>query len=226
METFRQISILVGVLYILSYVAGILSIAPAVDDLDYLRKSALHSNQTYIASSFQLLMAIFYVGIGFILFPILKIYNETLAAGFLSFRILAVIFILIGTIILLLILKLSQDFVKVNPTESTHYQTIGTLLKTGRDLVNHVGMIVMISISGILLYLIMIQSQLIPNWLSIWGLFGSSLAIIASILVMTKFIDVLTPKYMMLNLPIALQEIFFAGWLIIKGFNKAAMIGV
>jgi hypothetical protein len=101
---------------------------------------------------------------------------------------------------------------------------IGNLLKTGRDLVNHVGMIVMISISGILLYIIMIQSQLIPTWVSIWGLFGSFIAIIASTLVMTKFIDVLTPTYMLLNLPIAFQEIFLAGWLIFKGFNNAALI--
>jgi hypothetical protein len=42
---------------------------------------------------------------------------------------------------------------------------------------------------------------------------------------MTKFIDVLTPTYMLLNLPIAFQEIFLAGWLIFKGFNNAALIG-
>jgi hypothetical protein len=208
----------------LSYVSGILSIAPTVDNIDYLRKTALDSSQTYIASLFQLLMAIFYLGIGIFLYPILKNHNDTLAAGYLSFRILASVFLLIGTIILLLILRLSQDFIKINPTVSTHYEMIGNLLKTGRDLVNHVGMIVMISISGILLYIIMIQSQLIPTWVSIWGLFGSFIAIIASTLVMTKFIDVLTPTYMLLNLPIAFQEIFLAGWLIFKGFNNAALI--
>jgi hypothetical protein len=44
MDTFRQTSILIGILYILTYVAGILSIAPAIDNLDYLRKSALQSD--------------------------------------------------------------------------------------------------------------------------------------------------------------------------------------
>jgi hypothetical protein len=150
----------------------------------------------------------------------LKIYNERLAIGFLSFRIIAALLTLIGTIILLLILKLSQEYVKEGSTGASYYNMIGNLLKTSRDLVNHVGMIIMLSIGGIMLYIIMIQSGLIPMWISVWGLFGSSIAILASFLVMIKYIEILTPTYMILNLPIALQEIVFAIWLIVKGFKQ------
>jgi len=220
MNTYREISIVVGVLYILGFVAGIVSIAPVVDNSDYLAKSAVNSNQINTAAYFQFLMAFFYIGIAIILFPLLKIYNERLAIGFLSFRIIAVLFVLIGTIILLLILKLSQEYVKMSPSDSSYYHVIGNLLKTARDLVNHVGMIIMLCIGGIMLYIIMIQSGLIPMWISVWGLLGSSIAIIASVLVMTKFLEILTPTYMILNIPIVLQEIVFAVWLIVKGFKQ------
>ena len=220
MDTYRGTSIVIGILYILVYIAGFLSIAHAVDDSDYLTKSALNSNQIYKAVFFQFLMAILYIAIAFLLYPILKTYNERLAIGFLSFRIIAVIFVLIGTLTLLLILKLSQEYVKDNPIGTDSYNSIGDLLKTARDLVNHVGMIIMLCISGIMLYIIMIQSGLIPIWLSVWGIFGSVIAILASILVMIKFVQIISPTYMILNLPIALQEIVFAVWLILKGFKQ------
>lgn len=220
METYRSISVVVGVLYLLGFVAGILSIARAVDDPEYLTKSALNAKQVNKAAGFQFLMAVFCLGIAIVLYPLLKTYNETLAVGFLSFRITAVLFILIGTVMLLLIVKLSEEYRNVNSSESSYFQMTGSLLKTGRDLVNHVIMIIMLCIGGIMLYIIMIQSGLIPIWLSLWGIAGSLMAILASILVMIKYIDVITPTYVLLNVPIVLQEIVFAVWLIVKGFNQ------
>lgn len=96
---------------------------------------------------------------------------------------------------------------------------IGDLLKTARDLVNHVVMIIILCIGGIMLYIIMIQSGLIPTWLSVWGILGSVIALLASILVLIKYLQVLSPTYLILNIPIAMQEIVFAVWLIFKGFK-------
>ena len=219
-DTYRGISIAVGALYIFGFTAGILSVAHAVDDSDYLTKSALNSRQVNKAAFFQFLMAIFYIGIAIVLYPILKIHNERLAVGFLSFRIIAVLFILMGTIILLLILKLSQEWVKAGSSDPSYFNLKGDFLKRGRDLVNHVGMIISLCIGGIMLYIIMIQSGLIPTWLSVWGIIGSAIAILASFLVMIKHLEVLSPTYMILNIPIALQEIVFAVWLIVKGFKQ------
>jgi hypothetical protein len=220
METYRGISIVIGVLYLLVFIAGFLSIAHAVDDSEYLTKSALNSNQIYMAAFFQFIMAILYIGIAILLYPILKVYNERIAVGFLSSRIIAVIFVLIGTITLLLILRLSQEFVRVNSSSLLNYNVIGDLLQTARDLVNHVGMIIVLCIGGIMLYILMIQSGLIPSWLSVWGILGSVISILASILVLIKYLQILSPTYLILNIPIALQEIVFAVWLILKGFKQ------
>lgn len=219
MDAARWISILIGVLYLFVFIAGILSVAKAVDDSDYLTKSASNSKQIYRAVFFQFLMAIFYSGIAILLYPVLKVHNESLALGFLGSRVIAVLFVLIGAMTLLLILKLSQAFVKVNAPSSSHYQVIGDLLKTARDLLNHVGMIIVLCMGGIMLNVLLIQSGLIPEWLSVWGILGSVLAILASILVMTKHVQIISRAYIILNIPIALQEIVFAGWLIFKGFE-------
>lgn len=219
-DTYREISIVTGVLYIFGLIAGVLSVAHAVDDSDYLTKSALHAKQVYKAACFQFLMAIFYIGVAIVLYPVLKTYNEILATGFLGFRIVAVIFLLTGVIILLLILKLSQEYVKVGSSDLSSFKRAGDLLKTGRDLINHVCMVITLCIGGIMLYIIMLQTGLIPAWLSVWGLFGSSMAILASILVMVKNMEILKPAYIMLNIPIALQEMVFAVWLIVKGFKQ------
>lgn len=220
MDADRWISILIGVLYLFVFIAGILSVAKAVDDADYLTESASNSKQIYRAVFFQFLMAIFYSGIAILLYPVLKVYNEGLALGFLIFRMIAVLFVLIGTITLLLILKLSQTFVKGNSPSVSHYQVIGDLLKTARDLLNHVGMIIALCMGGIILNILLIQSGLIPIWLSVWGILGAVIAILASILVMTKQVQIISPAYIILNIPIALQEIVFAGWLIFVGFKQ------
>lgn len=218
-DAYRGISIVAGALYIFALIAGFLSVAQAVDDSDYLTKSALHAKQVNKAACFQFLMAIFYIGVAIVLYPLQKAYNKILATGFLAFRIMAVIFLFIGAIILLMILKLSREYVKAGFSDAPSFKRGGDLLKEGRDLVNHVGMVIPLCIGGIILYTVMLQSDLIPAWLSAWGLLGSAMAILSSILVMVKYLEILKPAYIMLNIPIALQELVFAVWLIVKGFK-------
>jgi len=58
--------------------------------------------------------------------------------------------------------------------------------------------------------------------LSGWGLVGITLTIITSVLVLLGVIPGFGTVQMMANLPIALQEMVFAFWLIIKGIDLSA----
>jgi hypothetical protein len=171
-------------------------------------------------------MIVAYLGIALTLYPIVKKFNERLALGFLSFRIIGTVFILIGVILLLLILTISQDFVKTESSNLSMFQLIGGLLRTGRDYVNHIAMIVSLNIGGIMLYSLLYKARLVPRWLSVWGIIGAILTIIASFLIMVGLIDIITPEYMIMNVPIALQELTFAIWLIVKGFDRKVIIPV
>jgi hypothetical protein len=73
-----------------------------------------------------------------------------------------------------------------------------------------------------LYYLVFYRSQLIPRWLSAWGLAGTALGLVAGLLVLFQSIAVLSSTQVVLNLPIAVQEMVLAAWLIVKGFRPKA----
>ena len=75
------------------------------------------------------------------------------------------------------------------------------------------------SIGGLILYYCMFKMGLTPTWLSIWGLAGTSLTIIATIMLMCDSIRIATPIYFIMNTPTALFEVYLAIFLIAKGFS-------
>ena len=221
MNTDRIIAIVAGSLYFLGLIAGVLSVVPVIDRPDYLVQIIAHAGQVTRGAFFQFVMMVAYVGMAITLYPLLQKQNASLALGYVGFRLVAAALIVIGVILLLLLLAVSQEFSKAGAPVSSHFQTIGDLLRVGRDLVNHVGMILVLSMGGLLLNVLLYQTNLVPRWLSGWGLAGTVVAIAASCLFMLRSIDLLTSVY--LNFPLALQEIVFAGWLIMKGFNPSAV---
>jgi hypothetical protein len=168
-------------------------------------------------------MTIAYVGFTITLYPILRKHMESLALGFLSFRIVAAVLNIIGFICLLLLLSLSQQYVKAGTQDLSYFQTLGDLLRSGRDFVNHVAMILATSVAGLMFYVLLYQTKLIPRWLSLWGLLGTTFTILASLLIMFHMIDIITSTYIVLNLPLILLEIVLAIWFIVKGFNPSAI---
>ena len=73
-------------------------------------------------------------------------------------------------------------------------------------------------ISGaILFYILLIRTQLVPNFISIWGVIASVILIISTIL---RLFNINPTMLDVLIAPIILNEIFLAFWLLIKGFKE------
>jgi len=216
----RRSAIITGVLLIAGLVTGIFSVVPVIDGADYLVKASINENQVQLGAFFQLLMVVAYVGIPILMYPILSKHNKGLALGSAAFGIIAGVFIIIGVLILLLLLILSHEFAKVGPLNESYFQTLGGLLREGRDLVNHVATTLAFVLAMFLYNCIFYQTKLVPRWLSALGIMGSTLSILASLLFMIRFIG-LDATYMMLNIPIAFQQLVLAIWLIISGFKRA-----
>ncbi|MBW5467216.1 DUF4386 family protein [Brevibacillus formosus] len=214
----RRSAIMTGVLLIAGLITGICSVVPLIDGADYLVMASPNENQVLIGAFSQLLMVVAYVGIPILLYPILSKHNKGFALGSVAFGIIAGVFIILGVIILLLLLTVSHEFVKVGTLHVAYFQILGGLLREGRDLVNHVATTLAFALAMFLFNYIFYQTKLVPRWLSIWGLIGSTLSILASLLFMIRFIG-LDATYMMLNIPIAFQQLILAIWLIIRGFN-------
>jgi hypothetical protein len=87
MNSDRKAAAIAGWFYILGTVAGILSVAYAVDAPDYLVQAAANANQVLLAAFFHLVMAPAYVGVAIALCPVLRQHHPHLALGFASFRV-------------------------------------------------------------------------------------------------------------------------------------------
>lgn len=224
MNSNRKIAIYAGILIIIGMVAGMLSIVPSVESPDYLTEVYANQNQVLSGAFFQFIMSLAYLGIGILLYPIIKRFSNSLSIGFLNFRIIASTLVILGTILLLSILALSQEFVKNSTQNTLDFEAIGNVLKITRDYINHVFMILVLCTGNFMLYLLLMKSKLIPQWLSVWGLFGTLLSAIASVLILFQVVEVITTEYLILNVPTAMLELILGIWLIVKGFDKRVII--
>ncbi|NOJ74049.1 DUF4386 domain-containing protein [Paenibacillus alvei] len=215
----RKSTVMVGLLFIVGLVAGICSVVSVIDGADYLVNASTNESQVLIGASSQLLMVVAYVGIPILLYPIISKHHKSLALGSVACGIIAGVFIVIGVIMLLLLLTLSQEFAKVGSLDVSYFQTLGGLMRDGRDLVNHVATTLAFVLAMFMFTCIFVQTKIVPRWLSVSGLIGSTLSILASLLFMIRVIG-LDATYMVLNVPIAVQQLILAIWLIMKGFNR------
>lgn len=219
----RKTAITFGIFLITGIILGILNSVPALEYPDYLIKLSSIKMQVLMAVFFQFAMATIYVCIAVLLFPIIKKYNERLALGYFGFRIIGAAFLFVGIVSLLLLLFISQSFVTAGQPNPSYFQAIGQLLRAGRDWMNHIGMILPWSLGGLILYYSFFRMKLIPEWLSVWGIIGSTLTLIATFLFMFELIEIVTPIYFIMNTPTALFELVLAVFLIVKGFNPTSI---
>jgi hypothetical protein len=215
----------VGVLFIMGF-AGILStvlVKPITDDPNYLIKVSENENQVLIAALSELIMAFAVAGIAIWLYPVLKKYNEPLALGSVGFRIIEAVFIIVFASGLPLLLVLSQEYVKAGAPDASYFQTLGTLLLSMRNLMIQTLVSIAFSLGALMYYYIFYQSKLIPRWLSGWGFMGVALWLAAALLSMFGQIIPFSTAMILLAIPIAVNEMVLAVWLIVKGFNPSAI---
>ncbi len=220
MNTDRRTAVVVGVLFIIATVADLLSLPflGLIHNPDYLIKISANENQVLIGALLQLIAAFACPCIAIWLYPILKKHDESLALGSVGFRIIEGVLYIVGVIGVLLLLTLSQEFVKAGASDSAYFQTSGVLLLAVQDWASLIGALAFY-LGALMYYYIFYQSKLIPRWLSGWGLVGVTLGIIAGLLVMFRLTSPMSTIQVVFNLPIALQEMVLAVWLIVKGFN-------
>lgn len=206
-----------------SLVFGVLSSIPLLEDPDYLTLLSSIELQVLSAIFFQATMAVAYTGIAALFYPLLKNYNEQLATAYLAFRVIGAGFLFAGIGPLILLLWLSKSFFDAGLPDVSHFQMAGELLRQGRDILNHIGMIMPWSIGGLILYYCVYRTALIPRWLAVWGMLGSASTLIATVLLMLKTIPLVDPIYFLLNAPIAFCELLLAFVLIVRGFDSPSI---
>ena len=150
------------------------------------------------------------------LYPVLRQHAAATALGAVAFRVIEGVFYALSAAGTLILVSLAGQL-----AASASRPATADLVRDLRDAAGTVGVLAFCT-GATLYYLIFYRSQLIPRWLSVWGLVGTVLCLTAGLLVLFQSIAVLSGTQVVLSLPIGVQEMVLAVWLIVKGFSPKA----
>ena len=220
----RKTAGFVGALFLTAMVASLLGgglVESVISVPNYF--NAISKNETLLTAGvlLELINAIAVIGIGVLMFTVLKRHNETMALGYLSVRIVEAVFCTVIVISPLSLIRLSHEYAKVG-ADAVNLQTAGALSIAERASVSGLLVPVFFSLGALLLYSSLYQSKLLPRFISVWG-FVAAVLILTLNLLSTFGLELGMGISMIFALPIILNEIFMGIWLIVKGFNPSAV---
>ncbi len=213
---------IVGVAFIIATAAGSVAAAigsPILETPDYLSKIAANEGTVLLGAFLTFLMSVACAGVGLGLYPILRRYSVGLAIGATGFRLLESMTQVLWGVGVIALLALSREFVGAGAPDAGYFQTIGAVVQASSEWISNGVTLIFWCIGAFMYYGLFYRYRLVPRWLSAWGLVGITLTVITSVLVMLGIIPGFGTVQMISNLPIALQEMVFAVWLIAKGIN-------
>ena len=204
----RNAATLVGVLFIIGTMAGVLSLLvtdPLVNTPDYLARIAANPAQMALGALLVLVMGFALAMVPVLFYPIGRRYSEVLAMGYIVFRgALETVTYMISALGWLFLIALGR----------TSAAAPASFVRTAEGLIWDQVIALPFVVGAIMFYYLLYEHRLVPRWLSIWGLVGAVLYLGAPL---TNMFGVTSLGALMA--PLALQEMVLAVWLIAKGFS-------
>ncbi len=127
--------------------------------------------------------------------------------------------IAIGVVAGLLLVPLSWDAIGAGSGDVASAEVLAESLKASSDWTGYLGAQMVFSLSALVLNLAFYRHELVPPWLSLWGLIGVPLMFASGLLVMFESLNSNASAINLLVIPLAIQEMVMAIWLITRGFN-------
>jgi hypothetical protein len=220
MNSNKKTARIVGVLFITAMFAGMIRyvlLDPILDAPDYLVNIAASENQVILGVLFFYIMAVAIAGIAIVMFPILKKYNEALALGYVGARIVEGVLFIVAILAILTLWTFSREYVKAGAPDASYFQALGEILLAARYWAYNVLWPITLSLGTMMFYYLLYKSKLVPRWLSVWGFIG---AILFPVAWLSLFGSTISGPFL---LPLVLNEMVLAVWLIVKGFNPSAI---
>ena len=221
MREHRAAATTAGVLYITGTVAGILSKvvgAPVSGASDPLAAASQHSGAVVGSALLVLVMGLSLAFVPIVLFPVLRRVNEVLAIGYLIVRgaLETVCYVLLA-IGLLLLVPLG-DVMSAGPgTASSEGVRLGNLV-IDADASTAV-LTLLFGLGAVIFYSLLYRSRIVPRWITLWGLVAIPLYVAADLY---GVLGAALPARDLMQMPLALQEMVLAVWMIARGFRPAA----
>ncbi|MFS0638221.1 DUF4386 domain-containing protein [Mesobacillus foraminis] len=226
MNSKKKAANIVGVLFLLAAVSAVIGLNlydPILNGPDYLIKGSEHANQVIVGALMELILVVSAVGTATTMFPLLRMYNETIALWHVCFRFLEAIIITVGLISVLSLLTLSQEFAAAEVQDPTSFHASGIILKAIHDWTFMLGPLFMLGINTLMYSYIFYKTKLVPRFISILGMTGAIFVFVCALFVMFGVFPQISFWGAVLAVPVAANEMILAVWLLIKGFNKTAI---
>jgi hypothetical protein len=215
---------IVGILFLLSAITGILGIILNGLPLSFADSPKLlytvfeNSSNINISILCDVITNTFSVSLAVLLFSVIQKLNQRIALWYWGFSLIAFTVMVIGNISLISLLSLSHEYVKPGLHDSGYFQTFAILRQDEYFGTHFMGLIVD-SLGALPFYYLLYQSKLIPRFLSAWGLIAATLVLV------TTWLQVFGQDVsLLLYLPNGLFILFLGIWLIVKGFNFSAVV--
>jgi hypothetical protein len=211
----------VGIIYLAGMIIGIggnMIILSILGAPDYL--SMISSNSMKLATG--ALLWLMTVGgdaaHGVLMFPVLKNHNESIAVGYLGFRIVDAVFIGVHVLFVLIQIPIGKEYIKAAVHDTFYLQALSTVFIMVNLYAYQIGMI-FVGTAGLILCYSFFRSKLVPQFLAVWGLVGYVTILCGSVLEVGGF-----NLHLIHTIPGGLWELFTGVWLIVKGFDSSEIV--
>jgi hypothetical protein len=223
MSSYRTTAAIVGALFLISYTGfsiGMALVVPSLDPSTDLAGIGAGEQRLVAGAVFLFVNMAAIIGIAAMLFPVMRPHGEGLALWYFGFRILEAAAFVVGAISVLSLISVSEASILAAAAPSAPvYEGLRSLALAGNLWAGKLATLAFV-LGAVALYSLLYRSRLVPRFISAWGLVAVALLIVANLL----GVDVTAgfQPAALLYAPIALNELFLAGWLIVRGFNAPA----
>lgn len=226
MNSYKTRSTTIGVLFIAAAVfaiLGVLSYGPILNNPDYITQGPTQQTQIVLGAVFELLTAAAVAGTALAFYPVLRKRNESIALGYVAFRILEAALIIVGLISMLTLLTVRQEVAGGAAFDATSILVADSLLRSINAWTTILGPNFMLGINTALYTYVLYRTRLVPRLLTFLGFTGAALVFLAALLELFGVILQFSVWGAALALPVFAYEMSLAVWLIGKGFDDSAV---
>jgi hypothetical protein len=215
----RRVAATAGALFIIATAASLASSAiehPVLTGMASLARIPANAGRLSAGGLMELVAAGASAGIAISLYPVLRKRSEGLALGAVVFRAIEAVMYAVGGVITLSLPGVARQYTQAAAPGHGGIQAVGDALAGVRQDAILAGVLAYI-LGALMYYTVLYRSRLVPRWLSVWGIAAEVPMLIACL--EAAFSDTPVTSYTTLVLPIAVQEIALAAWLILRGFS-------
>ncbi len=224
----RRTATIVGVLFVVAtvlYLIGGAIYGPSVGSSDYAESAYPDRVAVRLGVLLEFVCVLAIPLIGMFLFPVLKRWHEGLALAYVGFRLLEAALLIGIEAELLSLIDVSRNYLGSTGTEASQVRAVGDGVLAGID-GTFILYVLVFDVGALILYSMLYRSRLVPRFLSTWGFVAAMWMLVGTALVLLEAFsgapDALVEAIVVI--PLAVNEMVLAGWLIVKGFNSSAVV--